>query len=901
MKILKIELENLNSLRGQWTINLSDEIYESNGIFAITGPTGAGKTTIFDAVCLALYGQTPRLGKISENKNEIMSRRTHKCHAKVLFEIDGEKFISYWEQHRAGKSNKLQSAKHILSKADTGKIITDSLKDTPGKVGELIGFDFKRFRQAVMLEQGGFDSFLKADKNDRAAILESLTGTEIYSEISQNIYQRAQKEKLELENIKFQRENKRPSDDFQSVEEINEAIDEAKKNLERATREQENAKLSLEWLKNIRKLEKDLADNAHEISQLEKRFEIFTADSKRLEAGQRAAELSGDFSKLRASRENHGRLKLNAERLKREISNEAAIISKIETQDIPAINQEIGIMKRNFLPNESPESFCGAAKERVKIFRVIASRQNEMKKAKQEAETAFKQAQYKLKIAQKNQAAAQAVHDGDERKLNELIDMRKEAFFDLARQELKPGLPCPLCGSREHPALRDYQAKIKDVFRFDDAMKIARTKFEKSRQDLDTANKNEKCAKSEDDRARIKLDNIILESSKIEHEHSQGKLEILELLDKLGVSADMVGQLEPRIDEWLRNLKSLEENLQRSNEKINSCRARIETKENSLAQANSEIENSQSELESLEKNFETKLREKNFESEKIFTASIIAPEEIRKLILRKQELENDKSRLAGLKENFEGKLEREKSKNLTPKNFDELDAEFRAREKLINDVNKKIISLERDLDGRKKLMKELAKLEKDYARQEKIFSDWTALSNLIGSAHGDKFRIFAQNITLSMMINLANEQLEKMNGRYILLSRPDSENLELSVIDKEQAGEIRPTENLSGGERFIISLALALGLSGLSGNKSRIESLFLDEGFGSLDDEALNTALEALGELRNRGRMIGIISHVQALRERIAAQIEVIHKSDGVSVIKGPGVSLNFGTSSESS
>ena len=141
-----------------------------------------------------------------------------------------------------------------------------------------------------------------------------------------------------------------------------------------------------------------------------------------------------------------------------------------------------------------------------------------------------------------------------------------------------------------------------------------------------------------------------------------------------------------------------------------------------------------------------------------------------------------------------------------------------------------------------------------------------------------------------MIINLANIQLEKMNGRYILITRPGSDELDLSVIDKEQAGEIRPTENLSGGEKFIISLALALGLSQISGNKSRIDSLFLDEGFGSLDENSLNMALDALGEVRRGGRMIGIISHVQALRERIAAQINVIPKHEGVSIIEGPGV-----------
>ena len=250
MKILKIELENLNSLRGRWTINLSDEIYESNGIFAITGPTGAGKTTIFDAVCLALYGQTPRLGKIS-GQNEIMSRRTKECYAKVTFEIDGKKYLSHWEQHQTGKNNKLQSPIHRLSYVDTGTFITGSNNETQAKIQELTGLDFKRFRQAVMLEQGGFDAFLKANKNDRAEILELLTGTEIYSEISKSVYERKKEEERKLEDIKFQRENKKPNDDFQSENEISDAIEEAKKNLEQAINEQNDAKLGLEWLKNI--------------------------------------------------------------------------------------------------------------------------------------------------------------------------------------------------------------------------------------------------------------------------------------------------------------------------------------------------------------------------------------------------------------------------------------------------------------------------------------------------------------------------------------------------------------------------------------------------------------------------------------------------------------------------
>ena len=888
MKILSIELENLNSLRGKWTINLSDEFYEANGIFAITGPTGAGKTTIFDAVCLALYGQTPRLGKISNKQNEIMSRWTKECYARVLFEINGEKYLSYWEQHYSGK--KLQSAKHCLSNADTGGVITDSVKETQAKIQELTGLDFKRFRQAVMLEQGGFDAFLKADKNDRAEILELLTGTEIYSEISKLVYERAKGEKIKLEDIKFQRDNKKPNDDFQSENEILDVLNEAKKNLDAAKIKQKENNSGLEWLHSIQKLEKNLADNIRDISQLERRFEVFTSEAKRLETGQRAAELIGDFSNLNTNRENHKKLQINAEKLKNEISIEAAIISEIETNFLPGINNEISEMKKNFLPEESPESFCSAAKERVKIFEGIAARENDIKNIKADIGKKFQFSQNRLKAAEENQKKFQSIYNNSEKKVFELSNTRTATILEIERRNLKPGRPCPICGSTEHPGLIIHNEKINNVNDVDDALNLAKIQFEKARKDLDTANENLRISQANESTARANFDNSVQEFNKISEQHAEAKSEISSLLFKLGIKVSLVREIIPAIDAWLNKLQNLEGKLKRLNEQRNACKIRIETKQNSLTQVNSEIENSQKELEILEKNFLEKLREKDFEDEKIFTASIIDAEEIKKLTLRKQELENEKIRLNGLKDNYEKNLAAEKAKSITKKNLEELEPEVKSIEKLVNDLNKKITLLEKCLDDRKKLMRELAKLNKEYSRQEEIYTKWCALNDLIGSAKGDKFRVFAQSVTLSMMINLANEQLERMNGRYILTARPDNNELELSVIDKEQAGEIRPTENLSGGERFIISLALALGLSQISGNKSRIDSLFLDEGFGSLDDDALNTALEALGELHRSGRIIGIISHVQALRERIAAQIEVIHKSDGMSIIQGPGI-----------
>jgi exonuclease SbcC len=139
------------------------------------------------------------------------------------------------------------------------------------------------------------------------------------------------------------------------------------------------------------------------------------------------------------------------------------------------------------------------------------------------------------------------------------------------------------------------------------------------------------------------------------------------------------------------------------------------------------------------------------------------------------------------------------------------------------------------------------------------------------------------------MVSRANEQLARMTDRYLLI-RDQAQPLELNVIDSWQAGEIRSTKNLSGGESFVVSLALALGLSEMVGGNVRVDSLFLDEGFGALDEEALETALETLAGLRREGKLIGVISHVGALKERIACQLEVVPGTGGQSVVQGAGV-----------
>ena len=161
---------------------------------------------------------------------------------------------------------------------------------------------------------------------------------------------------------------------------------------------------------------------------------------------------------------------------------------------------------------------------------------------------------------------------------------------------------------------------------------------------------------------------------------------------------------------------------------------------------------------------------------------------------------------------------------------------------------------------------------------------WAKLNELAGSADGAKFRRIAQGYTLDVLLSYANVQLRDLSRRYRLERVP--ETLALQVIDRDMCDEIRTVHSLSGGESFLVSLALALGLSSLSSNRMKVESLFIDEGFGSLDADTLRIAMDALESLRTQGRKIGVISHVQEMTERIPVQIRVSRAGNGRSYLE---------------
>jgi exonuclease SbcC len=195
-------------------------------------------------------------------------------------------------------------------------------------------------------------------------------------------------------------------------------------------------------------------------------------------------------------------------------------------------------------------------------------------------------------------------------------------------------------------------------------------------------------------------------------------------------------------------------------------------------------------------------------------------------------------------------------------------------------LNERQGELRAQLQGDEQRRASQQELFAEIARQQADYDLWQQLNSLIGSADGAKYRKFAQGLTLDHLVHLANQQLQRLHGRYQLARRGSGE-LELEVVDTWQGDVARDCKTLSGGESFLVSLALALALSDLVSHKTSIDSLFLDEGFGTLDGETLEVALDALDALNASGKMIGVISHVEALKERIPVQLKV-HKGVGL-------------------
>ena len=883
MRVLRLRILNLNSLAGDFTIDFTHPAYWG-GVFAITGPTGAGKTTILDAICLALYGRTPRLPRINKSVNEIMSRSRGECAAEITFETPAGRWRASWAQRRARlkAGGALQDPQHEIAEAG-GRILESQLSRTAARVAALTGLTFEQFTRASLLAQGAFAAFLAAPADDKAALLEQITGTALYRDISIRVHQRRAEERRLMDDLEKAGALLAAPDPEEDEAGLRRQRADLAGRLESLERELAAETAALAWLESLAGLEAERDRLAAKEKDLAGRCQAFTPLAERLGRANLAlplAPLGAELALLRQQRAAALKSLLRAEAgeepgtalagLGRELERTRARLAELlEGRDLAALRAEGRAGQRR-------------AGELAALKRDWAE-DRRLRRDKAEAEARLAQTRDQTRAAAAETRRLEARHKELAAESARLAKTLEEArlrrgLADL-RGELEPGRPCPLCGALEHPWAgreRGPEPDPGEAGRSETALEAGRREAAKAaareaalnQAALDLEEQVRRLGREEERRARslaeraaaLGLDLDKPADGRERLAEAEGKA--AELEGRLGEAEGLAGNAE-RLAARIKEFKAVLDRASALEDEI-STRAGV---------------------------FRRALAEAGLDGEEAFEAARLPEDERLDLERRARELEAATAALAAAGKDNAERLLAERARNLTARARPELEALLAGLAENRREIQGALGALDHRLGEVAALAARRLAWRAEVAARREEARRWENLHELIGSADGKKYRAFAQGLTFESLIGQANRQLTALSDRYLLARDPAQGGLELSVIDLWQAGEMRSTKNLSGGESFLVSLALALGLARLSSRKARVDSLFLDEGFGALDEETLETVLNTLSGLNQDGRLVGVISHVPALRDRLTTQIRLLPSAGGpYSRISGPGV-----------
>ncbi len=987
MRILAIRGADLASLAGTFAVELDRPPLDRAGLFAIAGPTGSGKSTLLDALCLALYDRVPRLegfkgpavGRADENEDArlrahdvrgVLRRGAGSAFAEVDFAgRDGRRWRARWEVRRArGRADgRFQDQQMSLVDAETDEPVGRTKIEVLDAIAERVGLSYDQFRRSVLLAQGEFAAFLRASAADRAALLERLTGTELYGRISVAAHERARLEAAELSALEIRLADTAPLPDEQrtALESRRKAASAA---LADARKAETAARAAVEWHRNRVRLAAAVAQAETEAAaartawdgaadrraELEAtrvaealRSPVETAEHTEREAqelGERAAAaaatseravavLAAADTELAAAAEAEGSANGALEAARPELDRAAQLDTVIASaaRELAASQREAEVARERREGTEGRRSSAAADAE-------AAEGRRETDAAWLAKHAAFeplarewprwREALGRLTRARRDTAEVRPALDLASA---ELEAVRADAAATL-RADLVPGRPCPVCGATEHPradhdgrsgrggdwrTLEARRAELEarlaaaaDVERdtlttlgpiatvapggqaaLDDDLDTTRERWNAAAAEWHARSESVRRAEADLAGARSKL-----AAAEAEAAHETRSVETAEktvaqrqkaVRAPTAERAALLGgrstaEVRARLEKAAAATRKAAQAARDRRAEAAAAAERDRAFAESAAEAASAARRRADAAHSLR---DRRLAETGLEPDAVrkrlargegwITVEAQALETLDRVCERTAAILGERSaRLAEHDAADPPSLDAETAESALAHAALELESHQRAWAEAEGGLA---------ADDRRRAL--TASLAGELALRRERADLWAQLRELVGSHDGSKLRTFAQGLTLDALVAHANHHLADLARRYRLARVPGSD-LELQVVDREMADEVRAVQSLSGGESFLVSLALALGLASLASRRVAVESLFVDEGFGSLDPDALDAALAGLDALQALGRQVGVISHVPAMVERIGVQVRLEPRGGGRSAVR---------------
>lgn len=1002
MKIISLQFKNIHSLRGEHSVRFDEPPLRGAGLILITGPTGAGKSTLLDVISLALFNQIPRLPDISKKMvgdlNSIMTHHSKEAWASVTYESKGQRYISKWsiEVNRNGNLNDY----HMEIWHENGQQILDLKKsEVPQKNADLIGLNYQQFVKSIVLSQGEFAQFLKAKHEDRAELLEKITGTDIYRSLGKKAFEKHKEVKQQYVAIHdlIQQLPNTSDEDLAGLQENILIIDQQLISLHQTTEQ------LISWVHQIDLFEKKkgaAGEISRKLAEWQSRSLEIQIEKNKLAQHESLLSISGELSLIRSAHQERDLLvkevsdfddKISLVNQERQLL-EQALSSKLQIAWDPAavkeklftLRQEMNRLDGEILRLRSlgdqlrtqTEALTAQLPPSLKQWQEIkiapAQALRALSQLRQEANSKIGQIEFDVNTIRQQltedqnkktkfqelkfwlhksfEADQEMLHlkkeiEGELVQLNQIQqdieshqlsissistqvnqlrsdqDLRvRQVNLNELRSSLQPDQPCPLCGSMNHPYC-DQQV----VFEIGHLEVEVRLKEQELKQVEQLLNKCQNKAAA----SQTKIQMQQLQLAKTEEEKTKIGQTIASLsteeLTEVAIDQKMQ-QLEVEIMtrqkavqgfETLLQIAPLEKLFTDLDDALNSYLQVKRERETALPSA-SQWENWQKELDRTlilaqeEENSREKVvamkdriikREKDSEN----LISKIAPR-LRELGLSDYTTAIDTMLEQAAYEQIKEVVNSHEQKGATlrntlevvnnelavleaaiPENADgnSFKAELEVQKRAASELAGKRGGLQEQIKQWHQFKEQANLLEEEKKSIEQSLRKFEMLNQLIGDSMGKQYANFAQELTMQQIILLANRRLSALSDRYVLVSPGEEGRSDLFVRDLYLGGMERSVKTLSGGETFILSLALALSLSDLASRNVKLDCLFIDEGFGTLDGDTLDVVISTLERLQEESeKTIAIISHVDSLKERINSQIRLIRDSSGLSILQ---------------